>query len=102
MDVIRGFALVGVLMANFTSYVDQQVPEPILSSISSSFDRFLISFNAVFLEWKFITLFSILFGYGFGLILESLEKKNINPDLFFIRGLFLGVDVEAILLTEFW
>jgi uncharacterized protein len=88
VDVIRGFALVGVLMANFTSYVDQQVPEPILSSISSSFDRFLMSFNAVFLEWKFMTLFSILFGYGFGLILESLEKKNINPNLFFIKRMF--------------
>ena len=65
VDVIRGFALVGVLIANFTSYVDQQTPEPILNSISSSLDRFLINFNSVFLEWKFMTLFSILFGYGF-------------------------------------
>jgi uncharacterized membrane protein YeiB len=48
VDVIRGFALIGVLIANFTSYVEQQTPEPILNSISSSLDRFLMSFNAVF------------------------------------------------------
>lgn len=88
VDVIRGFALVGVLIANFTSYVDQQTPVPVLNSISSSFDRFLMNFNSVFLEWKFMTLFSILFGYGFGLILENVEKKNINPNFFFVKRMF--------------
>lgn len=55
VDVIREFALIGVLIANFTSYIDQQTPEPILNSISSSLDRFLMSFNSVFLEWKFMS-----------------------------------------------
>lgn len=101
VDVIRGFALTGVLIANFTSYVDQQTPEPILNSISSSFDRFLMSFNSIFLEWKFMTLFSILFGYGFGLILESLEKKNINPNFFFIKRLF-WLFIFGVIHSIFW
>jgi uncharacterized protein len=88
VDVIRGFALIGVLIANFTSYVDQQTPESVLNSISSSLDTSLMNINTVFFEWKFMTLFSILFGYGFGLILESLEKKNINTNSFFIRRMF--------------
>jgi len=101
VDVIRGFALIGVLIANFTSYVDQQTPEPILNSISSSLDRFLMSLNSVFLEWKFMTLFSILFGYGFGLILESLEKKNINPNFFFIKRMF-WLFVLGVIHSIFW
>jgi len=101
VDVIRGFALIGVLIANFTSYVDQQTPEPILNSISSSFDRFLMTFNSVFLEWKFMTLFSILFGYGFGLILESLEKKNINPNFFFVKRMF-WLFVFGVIHSMFW
>jgi len=101
VDVIRGFALIGVLIANFTSYVDQQTPEPILNSISSSFDRFLMTFNSVFLEWKFMTLFSILFGYGFGLILESLEKKNINPNFFFVKRMF-WLFVLGVIHSMFW
>ncbi|MBL7872450.1 MAG: DUF418 domain-containing protein [Cyclobacteriaceae bacterium] len=88
VDVIRGFALVGVLIANFTGFVVQQTPESILNSMSSSLDVFLMSFNSIFIEWKFVTLFSILFGYGFGLILESLERKNIHPNSFFIRRMF--------------
>ena len=77
VDIIRGFALIGVLIANFTSYVDQQTPESVLNSISSSLDASLMNINTVFFEWKFMTLFSILFGYGFGLILESLQKKKL-------------------------
>jgi uncharacterized protein len=88
VDVIRGFALIGVLVANFTSYIDQQTPETVLNSISSPLDSSLMNINHVFFEWKFMTLFSILFGYGFGLILESLEKKNIHPSAFFIRRMF--------------
>jgi uncharacterized protein len=75
VDVVRGFALTGLLIANFTSYVEQQTPEPILTSISTSPDIWLININAGFLEWKFMTLFSILFGYGFGLILELKASK---------------------------
>jgi len=71
VDIVRGFALTGVLIANFTSYTDQQLPSYILDSISSPLDKTLSEINAVFIEWKFMTLFSILFGYGFGLIIMS-------------------------------
>ncbi len=35
-----------------------------------------------------MTLFSILFGYGFGVIMERLERKNINSTPFFLRRMF--------------
>jgi uncharacterized protein len=88
VDIIRGFALIGVLFANFNSYAEQMIPDDILASISTPVDIFFMSFNSIFIEWKFMTLFSILFGYGFGLILQSLEKKGINPTSFFIRRMF--------------
>jgi uncharacterized protein len=101
VDVIRGFALIGVLIANFTSYVDQQTPKNILDSISSSLDISLMNINTVFFEWKFMTLFSILFGYGFGLILESLERRNINPTSFFTRRMF-WLFIFGCIHTLFW
>lgn len=101
VDIVRGFALVGVLFANFTSYIEQIIPSSILSSISTPFDILISNFNSVFIEWKFMTIFSMLFGYGFGLIIESLEKKNINPNSFFIRRMF-WLFIIGILHTLFW
>lgn len=88
VDIIRGFALIGVLFANFNSFADQQTPPGVMSAISSDGDRWLMHFNSIFLEWKFMTLFSILFGYGFGLILEGLQRKNIEPYFFFSKRMF--------------
>ena len=101
VDSLRGFALLGVLFANFTSYNEQQVPAAVLENISSPFDRTLMHINSIFLEHKFMTLFSILFGYGFGLILASLEKKNIHPNAFFIRRM-CWLFVFGIVHALFW
>lgn len=101
VDIIRGFALAGVLIANFTGYNYENLPPSVFNTISSPVDIALKNFNSVFFEWKFYTTFSILFGYGFGLILSSLEKKNINPNLFFTRRM-LWLFVFGIIHTLFW
>jgi uncharacterized protein len=88
VDIIRGFALIGVLFANFNSYVEQMTPGNILDSLLTPIDKYFLWFNTIFIEWKFMTLFSILFGYGFGLILISLDKKGIKPSAFFMRRMF--------------
>ena len=101
VDIIRGFALTGVLIANFTSYNEQNLPPDVLDSLSAPLDKTLLRINSVFFEWKFITLFSILFGYGFGLILAALEKKNVNPVPFFMRRM-VWLFVFGIIHTLFW
>lgn len=85
VDIVRGFALIGVLMANFAAYVYQQTPSSVLHAISSSFDQSLINFDTIFFEWKFFTLFSILFGYSFGLLLDSALRNKLNPNAVFMR-----------------
>ncbi len=74
LDILRGFALFGILMVNMIWYSN-----PIASLISdnslwtdtqSVVTRFMIGF---LFEGKFYVLFSMLFGYGFWLFLN---KKN--------------------------
>lgn len=102
VDTLRGFALTGVLIANFTGFNnDQQVPADILQSISSPLDNTLMRINTVFIEWKFMTLFSILFGYGFGLLMTSVEKKGVSPNLFFIRRMW-WLFVIGLIHSSFW
>ena len=101
VDIVRGLALVGVLIANFTGYVYENLPSGIFNSISSPLDKTLNDFNTVFLEWKFFTIFSVLFGYGFGLILVSLEKKSINPVSFFTRRMG-WLFIIGVIHASFW
>ena len=50
VDIVRGFALIGVLMANFAAYVYQQAPSSVLNAISSPFDQSLINFDSIFFD----------------------------------------------------
>src|SRR3954470_21733974 len=88
VDVLRGFALFGVLLGNFSSMLTNNVPQTIIDAHATNIDRFLNEVHGIFIENKFMCLFSILFGYGFGVIMERLEKKNINSTPFFLRRMF--------------
>ena len=68
--------------------VTNNVPESIINAHANSFDHFLWLVHDIVIENKFLTLFAILFGYGFGVIMERLEKKNINSTPFFLRRMF--------------
>ncbi|HEV8282809.1 MAG TPA: DUF418 domain-containing protein [Chitinophagaceae bacterium] len=88
VDVLRGFALFGVLLGNFSGMLTNNVPEPVIDAQATAFDWLLDELHNIFIENKFMTLFSILFGYGFGVIMERLEKKSINSTPFFLRRMF--------------
>ncbi len=101
IDFLRGIAMIGVVFANFNSYLEQQLPFEILNESANRIDNFLMSFNTIFLEWKFMSLFSILFGYGFGVILSSVEKAGEKPNAFFLRRM-AWLFLLGIIHTCFW
>lgn len=88
VDVLRGFALFGVLLGNFSSMLTNNVPPAIIEAHETGIDRLLSQLHDIFIENKFMTLFSILFGYGFGVIMQRLQKNKINPTPFFLRRMF--------------
>ncbi|MFM7079649.1 MAG: hypothetical protein ACKOYC_07630 [Bacteroidota bacterium] len=101
IDFLRGIAMIGVIFANFNSYLEQQLPFELLNESANRIDHFLMSFNTIFLEWKFMSLFSILFGYGFGVIMKSMDRAGENATTFFLQRmtwLFLLVIIH----TCFW
>jgi uncharacterized protein len=88
VDVLRGFALFGVLLGNFSSMLTNLVPPAIIDAHETGMDRLLSELHDIFIENKFMTLFSILFGYGFGVIMQRLERNKINSIPFFLRRMF--------------
>lgn len=85
VDILRGFALFGVLLTNLWG-LEIELPAVHLANITSNLaDKITDTTVYVLFLNKFITLFSLLFGYGFGVIIERFLARGINPVPFFIR-----------------
>ncbi|MEM0964333.1 MAG: DUF418 domain-containing protein, partial [Bacteroidota bacterium] len=74
LDALRGFALVGILLANLVSFFGlySLSPDEVLALPSA--DRGVLFLIDGFIESKFFGLFSILFGIGYGLQAARMER----------------------------
>lgn len=90
LDIVRGFALLGVLLANmlaFKSPVFYYVPS--MANIANTTDSIAAWFIKLFVEGKFYTIFSYLFGLGFYIFMERAQEKGHTSGLFKRRLAFL-------------
>lgn len=73
LDALRGFALFGVVWSNFAGhsywFMLPAAEKALLPG--AAFDDALEWFHGVFIEGKFYSIFSLLFGIGFGLFLDK-------------------------------
>jgi uncharacterized protein len=80
MDVLRGFAILGIFIANlngFSWYSSQsKVTGPYLLPAADNTMSFL---HHLFIEGKFYSIFSLLFGWGIALQIKRGEASCINP-----------------------
>jgi len=104
LDVLRGFALFGVLTDNifgFTGYgfFTQSMREALPTWPA---DGLIGLIEIAFIKGKFYSLFSLLFGIGFSIILIRNEQKGINPLKIFYRRLFILLIIGADHLFLLW
>ncbi|MFC7160224.1 DUF418 domain-containing protein [Pseudidiomarina halophila] len=93
LDVIRGFALLGILLMNIEFF---QRP---LTAMMFGFDNSLTGIDRsvgwivfTFVQGKFYTMFSLLFGIGFVIFYDRAKQHHDSPRwLFFRRLLILGL-----------
>ncbi len=81
IDGVRGFALAGVLLANLRSYtLFEHLPDSARATLpTAGLDRLLEPAITFFVEGKFITLFSLLFGVGFVLQMVRINQAGEGP-----------------------
>ena len=67
IDALRGFAILGILLANIMSFSGFKfLPIDEIKQLPSfGIDLFIYKLNAIFVDTKFYTIFSLLFGIGF-------------------------------------
>ncbi|MGH9779071.1 MAG: DUF418 domain-containing protein [Candidatus Acidiferrales bacterium] len=101
--MLRGFALFGIITANMIIYsLYLYLPESAMVSLDTySTDRVLDFLELLLIEGKFYTIFSVLFGIGFSILLTRAQAKHLVFHRFFLRRVWflylIGV-AHAILL----
>ncbi len=105
LDILRGLAVLGIFLSNSIAFSRIAfLPFPVLENFPTAAVDFPLMFlDIILVDGKFYTLFSLLFGIGFSIILVRNEQRGINPLKIFYRRLFLklflGVD-HLLLLWE--
>ena len=104
LDVLRGFALFGVLMDNVFGFTGWGfMTQTYRESLSTwPWDGILGLLEQTLINGKFYSLFSLLFGIGFSIILIRNEQKGINPLKIFYRRLFILLIIGAGHLFLLW
>lgn len=90
LDIIRGLAIAIVLFANVREIMP--IVEGEKRPHFTQIDHFIKQFFAMFIDIRFITLFTLLFGIGMGIFMNNARKKDLSPiKLMFRRLIFLFV-----------
>lgn len=88
LDILRGMALFGILAANMRAFF---APLDIYGNIGLLFhgpaDRIAQGFIDAFIQVKFITLFSFMFGLGFAIQMSRAEARGVRFMGFYPRRL---------------
>src|SRR3982751_826771 len=88
IDVLRGLAVGGILIGNmqwFSGYGMMPPPLEAQAPLADQVVHYLVHF---FVEGKFYSIFSFLFGFGFALQMASAEERGDTNASLFKRRLF--------------
>lgn len=84
LDILRGFALLGIILANIVwfLYPVYMQEDPSFNNEWTSFwnqaDYLVKDLLAMFIDGKFVMLFSMLFGFGMVIMYERAVAKQLN------------------------
>lgn len=90
LDLLRGFALLGILIMNITSFSQVGIAylNPNIGAGLEGYNKYFHAFNYIFADTRFMSIFSILFGAGILLFTEKAFKKGKKPLLIHYKRMF--------------
>ena len=104
LDLIRGIAVLGILLMNAVSFRYGLAPYLNLSAGGSDtpLDWAIGIFGEIFIDQKFMALFSLLFGAGILLFIERARQREKRPILLNLwrNALLLGIGILHSLIWD--
>ena len=78
LDLLRGFAVLGILIMNITSFSQISIAylNPTIGAGLEGYNQYLHGFNFIFADTRFMSIFSMLFGAGVVLFTQRIEAKG--------------------------
>ena len=103
IDMLRGFALLGILLVNMELF-NYSIYESVLGSHTPAtmLDQLARWFVAFFAEGKFYSMFSFLFGLGMALQFQRAEAKGVPFVATYARRLLVLMVIGLIHGYLFW
>ena len=91
LDLIRGVAILGILIMNITSFsqIGMAYLNPKLGAGIEGINGWIHSFAFLFADMRFMSMFSILFGAGMMLFVQNIEQKELKPVKYHYKRMFL-------------
>lgn len=89
MDSLRGFAILGIFIANLKGFAFYFPGVTLPDGYFSSYDKPLDFLETMFIEGKFYSIFSFLFGWGIALQLSRTKSNGARPLTFVVRRLLI-------------
>jgi len=104
LDALRGFALLGIALANFPEFSlytflsgSEQAAMP-----TAHADKVIRFIQLMLVDGKFYSIFSVLFGIGFSIILANAVKKGADGIRIFYRRMIGLLIIGLIHLKFIW
>lgn len=104
LDALRGLALFGICLANFQEFsLYSFLKEDAAAGMpTAGIDRIVRYLQYVLIDGKFYTLFSLLFGIGFSIIISNAARKQVNGFPIFYRRMAVLLLIGFVHLMFIW
>ncbi|MCM1451427.1 MAG: DUF418 domain-containing protein [Clostridium sp.] len=104
LDALRGFALLGVCLANYPEFsLYTFLPDAATEAMpTAAADRVVKFLQYLFIDGKFYTLFSLLFGIGFSIIITHAAERGANGFRIFYRRMIILALIGCAHLMLIW
>ena len=104
LDALRGLALFGICLANYPefslySFLDKEITS---TMPTAGIDLIVKYLQYIFIDGKFYSLFSLLFGIGFSIILSNAAKNKRSGLKIFYRRMCILILIGLFHLLFIW
>ena len=104
LDALRGLALFGICLANFPEFSLYTFlkSDAVSAMPTAGIDRIIKYIQYILIDGKFYTMFSLLFGIGFSIIISNAMRRHADGLRIFYRRMGILLVIGFLHLMFLW